>query len=62
MLNKRDLILFGLVFLVMQALINMGVFVTYQQMVAYAAPITDITKIEQALIRIEKKLDTYMLR
>lgn len=61
-MDKKLLVLYGIVFIVIQSLISAGFFVTYQQMVAYAAPKDDITKIEQHLLRIEKKLDTYILR
>lgn len=60
--NTKELILLGVVFSVIQFLISSGVFVTYQQMTSYAAPKDDINKIEQALIRIENKIDKISLR
>lgn len=60
-MDKKTLIIYGIVFMVMQFLISSGIFVTYQGMTAYAAPKEDITDITQHLIRIESKLDKLIL-
>lgn len=61
-MNKKELIILGLVYITIQALLNLGVFVTFPQMTAYAAPRGDITKIEAQLTRIEDKVDSLILR
>ena len=61
-MNKKQLIISGLVYCVISVLINWGIFVTFPQMVAYAASKEDITKIEHQLNRIEEKLDNVILR
>ena len=61
-MNRKELVMYGLVFAVVQFLVSSGIFVTYQSMTAYAAPKTDITKIEATLIRIEEKIDKIALR
>ena len=42
---------------VITTLLNWGIFVTFPQMVAYAAPRDSITRIEAQLVRIEQKVD-----
>lgn len=59
-MNKKELALYGIILAVIQALISTGFFVTYQQMIAYAAPKSDIIKLEQHLLRIEEKIDNYL--
>lgn len=60
-MNKKTLIVYGIIFMVVQFLISSGIFVTYQGMTAYAAPKEDITEITQHLIRIENKIDKLIL-
>lgn len=59
---KKQLLLNGLVLIVAQVLINLGIFVTFKDMVAYAAPLNAIEKIETQLTRIENKMDKYILK
>ena len=56
-MDKKTLIVYGIVFMVVQFLICSGIFVTYQGMTAYAAAKEDITEITQHLSRIENKID-----
>lgn len=59
--NIKQLATVGLVWTVIQTAINCGVFVTFQQMTAYAAPKDAISKIETQLNRIEEKVDKLIL-
>lgn len=64
-MSKNDikpLLLAGIVWTVIQTLISCGIFVTFKDMVAYAAPNDDIAAIEQQLHRIEEKVDKILLR
>lgn len=63
--NKLDikaLALTGVVWTIIQTLISCGIFVTFRDMVAYAAPKDDLTTIEKQLNRIEEKVDTLILK
>lgn len=60
--RHKELVISGVIFGVIQFLISSGIFVTYQTMATYAAPKSDISKIESTLLRIENKLDTYILK
>lgn len=59
-MNKKTLIIYGLILVVVQGFISLGVFVTFPQMAAYAAPKDSIVQIEQQLNRIEEKIDKLM--
>ena len=59
-MNKRDLYLFGAGLVFIQILVGCGLFVTQEQMYAYAAPKNDISMILKKLDRIELKLDKLM--
>lgn len=58
--RTKELAIMGAIVGAIQFLISSGIFVTYQTMTAYAAPKSDISKIESTLIRIEDKLDNYI--
>lgn len=60
MMDKKTLLVYGLVFAVIQAVLNLGVFVTFPQMTAYAASKESIMQIEEQLNRIESKIDKIM--
>lgn len=60
--RHKELVASGVIFGVIQFLISSGIFVTYQTMASYAAPKSDISKIESTLLRIEQKLDNYILQ
>ena len=61
-MERKQLIVAGLVYCVISVLINWGLFVTFPQMVAYAASKDDISNIEHQLNRIEEKVDNLLLR
>lgn len=61
-MGKKEALLYGVAYLVINFLISSGIFVTYQSMTAYASPKSDIIKIEQRLARIEDKLDKLIMR
>ena len=61
---KQDIkpyILAGIVWTVIQTLTSCGIFVTFKDMVAYAAPKDDMVTIEKQLNRIEEKVDKIIL-
>lgn len=58
--NHKHLILYGFVYLVIQTIISTGIFVTFPQMTAYAAPIESLKQIQEHLHRIELKIDKIM--
>lgn len=60
-MEKKSLIIGGIALTVLQVAISSGLFVTYQQMVTYAAPKDEITSIKGHLIRIEEKLDRLIM-
>lgn len=63
-MNKETvwgLIVAGIVWTVIQSLISCGIFLTFQDMVAYAAPKDSIITIEKQLNRIEEKVDKLIL-
>ena len=60
-MDKKTLLLYGFVFVIVQSLISLGVFVTFPQMTAYAASKDSIIQIEQQLQRIEGKIDRLIL-
>lgn len=63
-MNKQDLkpiFIAGIIWTVVQTLISCGIFVTFKDMVAYAAPKDSITAIEKQLSRIEEKVDKLIL-
>lgn len=59
-MDKKTLIVYGIIFMVVQFLISSGIFVTYQGMTAYAASKDSIQQIQEQLNRIEHKLDKVM--
>lgn len=59
-MEKKHFIIYGLVYLVTQTLISTGIFVTFPQMTAYAAPKETLKAIYENLQRIEMKLDKMM--
>jgi hypothetical protein len=64
LMNKGDikpLILAGIVWTVIQSLISCGIFITFKDMAAYAAPKDSIAVIENQLNRIEEKVDKLIL-
>lgn len=60
-MDKKQIMIYGIVLVVIQCLISCGIFVTYPQMVAYAASNEDIQVIHNQLQRIELKLDKLIL-
>ena len=48
------------VFFIIQALLSFGIFVTFPQMTAYAAPKDAIAQMTEQLNRIERKIDKVM--
>lgn len=60
-MEKKTLIIYGVVFMIVQFLISSGIFVKYQEMTAYAAPKESISDISQHLLRIENKIDRLIL-
>lgn len=63
-MSKQDLkpiFIAGIIWTVVQTLISCGIFVTYRDMVVYAASVDDMAKIEQQLNRIEEKVDKLVL-
>lgn len=63
-MNKMDikgLFVAGIVWTVIQTLISCGIFVTFKDMIAYAAPRDSIITIEKQLNRIEEKVDKLIL-
>jgi hypothetical protein len=59
--NIKGLFLAGVVWTVIQSLISCGIFITFKDMVAYAAPKDSIITIEKQLNRIEEKVDKLIL-
>jgi len=59
-MNIKQLTVYGLVFAVIQAIVSCGIFVTFPQMAAYAAPKDAIEQIHEQLNRIEHKVDKLM--
>ena len=59
--NVRGLFIAGVVWTVIQSLISCGIFITFKDMAAYAAPKDSITVIENQLNRIEEKVDKLIL-
>lgn len=60
-MNWKQLAVYGIVFIVIQTLISCGIFVTFADMAAYAAPKSDISTIHTQLTRIEEKLDKLIM-
>lgn len=60
-MDKKKITVYGIVFLAIQIIMSLKIFVTYSEMAAYAAPKKDITTIEERLIRIENKLDKIIM-
>lgn len=60
-MNKKTLFVYGFVVVIIQTLLSLGVFVTFPQMTAYAAPKDSIIQIEKQLQRIEEKIDKLIL-
>ena len=60
-MDKKQLMIYGIVLVVIQCLVSCGIFVTYPQMTAYAASQSDITAIHAQLQRIENKLDKIII-
>lgn len=59
--NVKGLFIAGIIWTVVQSLISCGIFITFQDMVAYAAPKDSIFTIEKQLNRIEEKVDKLIL-
>lgn len=59
-MNKKQITLYGIIFIIIQSIISCGIFVTFPQMTSYAAPKDSILQIEQQLTRIEQKIDKLM--
>ena len=59
--NIKQISLYGLIFIIIQSIINCGIFVTFPQMTAYAASKEDLVNILGQLERIEQKLDKLIL-
>lgn len=59
-MDKRTLMIYGIVFIVIQMLLSCNIFVTFSQMAAYAAPKDALEQITTQLNRIENKLDKVM--
>lgn len=59
--KAKELAIAGIVWTVIQSLISCGIFITFKDMVAYAAPKDSITTIEKQLNRIEEKVDKLIL-
>ena len=60
-MDVRGLVIAGIIWTVVQSLISCGIFITFKDMVAYAAPKDSITTIEKQLNRIEEKVDELIL-
>lgn len=63
-MNKLDikgLFVAGIIWTVIQTCVSCGIFITFQDMVAYAAPKDSIVTIEKQLNRIEEKVDKLIL-
>lgn len=60
-MTYSKLIVFGIVFLVVQFLLTAHIFVTFPEMAAYAATKSSIEQVYEQLNRIEKKIDTFIL-
>ncbi|MCM1073934.1 MAG: hypothetical protein NC334_09020 [Bacteroides sp.] len=60
--DKKTIFFYGLVYAVIQALLNWGIFVTVPQMVAYAAPKDSIEHVQEHLVRIENKIDKILIK
>lgn len=59
--NTKKLIGLGLVWVVIQAIISAGIFVTFPQMEAYAASKDSFEQVVTHLENIEKKLDKLIM-
>ncbi len=59
-MDKKTLMIYGIVFVVIQMLLSCNIFVTFSQMAAYAAPKDALTQITEQLNRIEHKIDKVM--
>lgn len=59
--KARELLIAGIVWTVIQSLISCGIFITFKDMVAYAAPKDSIATVEKQLNRIEEKVDKLIL-
>lgn len=59
--KAKELIFAGIVWTIIQSLISCGIFITFKDMVAYAAPKDSIATIEKQLNRIEEKVDKLIL-
>ena len=59
-MNKKQLVSYGLVLVVIQTLVSCGIFVTFPQMAAYAASKDSIEQVREQLTRIERKIDKVM--
>lgn len=59
-MDKRTLAIYGIVFLVLQFILNCGIFVRFSDMEAYAASKDSMVQITEQLTRIEQKIDKVM--
>lgn len=56
-MNKRTLVVYGLVLLVIQIIMSLNIFVTFSDMAAYAVSKDSMQMLIERLDRIEHKLD-----
>lgn len=60
-MEAKKLIIFGIVYLVVQFLFTTHLFVTFPEMTAYAASKSSVEQIYKQLNRIEEKVDKLIL-
>ncbi len=60
-MEAKRLIIFGIVFMVIQFLLSTHLFVTFSEMTAYAASKATVEQIFDQLNRIEQKVDKLIL-
>lgn len=60
-MENKNLIIYGIIFLTIQALVMLPIFVTYPSMTAYAAPKDSIEQIIDRLTSIEQKIDKLIM-
>lgn len=60
-MDKKTLIVYGIVLLTIQVLVMLPIFVTYPSMTAYAASKDSIELITDSLNRIEEKIDKLII-
>lgn len=60
-MSNKKLLIYGIVYLVIQFLITAHIFVTFPEMTAYAASKDSVEQIMKQLTRIEEKVDRLIL-